>query len=85
MTFAQIPPGSAVFLDANILVYHLTAHALLGSACTVLVRQIEQNTLTGFTATHVLSEVAQSTAKESAGWTRNSWRLIAFSGERKHA
>ena len=24
MTFAQIPPGAAVFLDANSLVYHFT-------------------------------------------------------------
>jgi hypothetical protein len=25
MTFASIPAGSAIFLDTNILVYHLTA------------------------------------------------------------
>jgi hypothetical protein len=26
VTLASIPAGSAIFLDANILVYHLTAH-----------------------------------------------------------
>jgi predicted nucleic acid-binding protein len=37
MTFASIPAGSAIFLDANILVYHLAAHPTLGQACTNLV------------------------------------------------
>lgn len=72
MSFGSIPPGTAVFVDANILVYHLTAHAILGSACTGLVQRIEQNTLSGLTATHVLSEVTHRLmlieASQMFGW-----------------
>jgi hypothetical protein len=53
MTFANIPPGSAIFLDANILVYHLTAHPTLGQVCTKLVRDIEQKIIVGYCSTHV--------------------------------
>src|SRR5262249_5233453 len=58
MTFAQIPPGAAVFLDANTLVYHFANHPTFGPACTQLVQQIEQGQLAGFLSTPVLSEVA---------------------------
>jgi hypothetical protein len=36
MTFANIAAGTAVFLDANVLVYHLSSHPQLGRACTDL-------------------------------------------------
>ncbi len=58
MTYAQIPAASAVFLDANTLVYHFTNHPTFGSACTQLVKRIEHQHLTGFISTHVLSEIA---------------------------
>jgi hypothetical protein len=35
MTFAQIPPGAAIFLDANTLIYHFTSEPTYGSACTL--------------------------------------------------
>ena len=41
MTFAQIPAATAVFLDANTLVYHFTNHPTFGPACTQLVKRIE--------------------------------------------
>jgi hypothetical protein len=34
MTFASIPSGARVFLDANTLVYHFVAHPQFGVACT---------------------------------------------------
>ncbi len=72
MTFASIPVGSAIFLDANILVYHLTAHPVLGSACTNLVKQIEHKVITGFTSTHIMTEVAHRVmlieASRKLGW-----------------
>jgi hypothetical protein len=34
MTFAQIPAGAAVFLDANTIVYHFAADPIYGAACT---------------------------------------------------
>src|SRR4051794_11038390 len=58
MTFAQIPAGAAIFLDANSLVYHFTNDPKYGVACTRLVHQVEQGVLTGFTSTDVLGDVA---------------------------
>jgi predicted nucleic acid-binding protein len=58
MTFARIPAGMAVFLDANTLVYHFTKHSTFCPACTQLVKQIENQQLAGFISTHVLIEVA---------------------------
>jgi predicted nucleic acid-binding protein len=58
VTFAEIPAGAAVFLDANTLVYHFANHASFGPACTQLVKRIEQHHLAGFISTHVLSEIA---------------------------
>jgi predicted nucleic acid-binding protein len=58
MTFADLPAGAAVFVDANTLVYHFQPHPVLGAICTDLVERIERQELAGFTSTHVLSEVA---------------------------
>jgi len=57
MTFDQIPPGAAVFLDANSLVYHFTNEPTYGLACNTLLKQIEQGLLSGFTSTDVLGDV----------------------------
>jgi predicted nucleic acid-binding protein len=58
MTFANLPPGAPIFLDANTLVYHFQPHPLFGPACNQLVQRIEQQDLLGFTSTHILSELA---------------------------
>ena len=58
MTFADLAAGDSVFLDANTLLYHFTADPKHGTACTDLVERIERQELTGFTSTHVVSEVA---------------------------
>jgi predicted nucleic acid-binding protein len=58
MTFADLPAGATVFVDANTLVYHFQPHPLFGAACTDLMERIERQELAGFTSTHVLSEVA---------------------------
>lgn len=72
MTFAQIPAAAAVFLDANTLVYHFTSHPTFGPACTQLVKRIENQHLTGFISTHVLSEIAHRLmtleALDQFGW-----------------
>jgi predicted nucleic acid-binding protein len=57
MIFADVALGATVFLDANTLLYHFTADAQFGAACTDLVERIERQELAGFTATHVVSEV----------------------------
>ena len=58
MTFAQIAAGESIFLDANVLVYHFEPHPIYGPACSGLIARVEQQDLTGFTSTHVLSETA---------------------------
>ena len=58
MRFQDISLSSAVFLDANTFLYHFTAEANFGPACTELLERIERDELKGFTSTHVLSEVA---------------------------
>ncbi len=42
MTFADLALGASVFLDANTLLYHFTADAEFGVACTDLVERIER-------------------------------------------
>jgi predicted nucleic acid-binding protein len=58
MTFAQIPAGVAIFLDANVLVYHFTNDPKYGPVCTQLLKRVEQGELHGFTSTHVLADLA---------------------------
>jgi predicted nucleic acid-binding protein len=58
MTFADLAHGAAVFLDANIFVYHFEPHQQFGPPCTDLLKRIELGEFTGYTSTHVVSEVA---------------------------
>ena len=58
MTFAGIPTGAAVFVDANPLVYRYSLHAKFGPASTNLLDRIDRQDLTGYTTIHVLGEAA---------------------------
>ncbi len=58
MTFAQIPSGAAIFLDANVLVYHFANEPEYGPACTQLLKRIEQREIRGLTSTHTLADMA---------------------------
>jgi predicted nucleic acid-binding protein len=58
MTFADLLRGDSVFLDANTLVYHFEPHPTFGPPAHQLVARIENQDLLGFTATHILTEVA---------------------------
>jgi predicted nucleic acid-binding protein len=72
MTFANIPTGSRVFLDANTLVYAVIAHPAYGTACKDLLDRVENQDLQGFTSAHVLSEMAHRLmtieASDRFGW-----------------
>ena len=74
MTFVDIPAAAAIFFDANVFVYHFEPHAIYGAACTDLLERVEHQQLTGFTSTHVLSEVAHRLmaieAMKAFGWTQ---------------
>lgn len=58
MTFANIPAGAGVFLDANTLIYHFANDALYGAACTDLVQRVELRQVLGYTSAHALADVA---------------------------
>src|SRR5207247_2559815 len=58
MTFADIPVGESIFLDANVLTYHFTNDPIFGSACTDLLERIENNEIAGFSSATVLVEVS---------------------------
>jgi predicted nucleic acid-binding protein len=69
MTFADIPLGAAVFLDANILVYHFTPHPVLGQACTDLLERARRLELTTFTSAAALADVAHRLMTSDASAT----------------
>jgi len=72
MTFANVPPGAAVFLDANTFIYHFTADPTFAAACTVFLDRIENQDLAGVTSAHVLNEMAHRLmtleAQQLFGW-----------------
>jgi len=72
MIFSSIPAGSAVFVDANTLIYHFTNEPQFGPACTQFIERIELQDILGFTSSHVVADVAHRLmtleAMESFGW-----------------
>lgn len=58
MTFADLPPGTSVFVDANTFTYHFQPHPVFGPVCSDLLERIEHQELRGLTSSTVLTEVA---------------------------
>ena len=58
MTFADIPAGTAVFVDSNVLLYHFTQFAPFGVPSQGLLERAESGDIRGFTSANALSEVA---------------------------
>jgi predicted nucleic acid-binding protein len=56
--FADLLAGDSVFIDANTLIYHFAPDPVLGPPCSNLLQRIENQELAGFTAIHLLGEVA---------------------------
>ena len=54
MKLEEIQPGQAVFIDANIFIYHLTGRS---EACRALLERCEVGEIRGFTGAHVILEV----------------------------
>ena len=54
MRFEEIALGQAVFVDANVFLYHLTGRS---QACRDLLAQCEAGEVQGLTGTHVVLEV----------------------------
>jgi predicted nucleic acid-binding protein len=72
MTFADIPAGAAIFVDASTFIYYFGSDPARGPACERLLEQIEQQQLQGFTSAQVLSDVAHRLMAQEAclvfGW-----------------
>lgn len=84
MTFAQIPTGASVFLDANTLIYHFTNDATYGAACTQFLKRIELQQVHGLTSAHVLGDVAHRLMTLEA-INLMGWRMTGVAARlRKH-
>jgi len=72
MTFAGIPNGALVFVDANTLLYHFGPHPTLQAPCQALLQRILRQEIVGVTSAHVLSDVAHRMmtieAMNKLGW-----------------
>jgi predicted nucleic acid-binding protein len=77
MTFANLASGDNVFVDANTLTYHFEPHIRWGAACTQLLQRIESQQLTGYTSSHVSSEVSHRLMTIEAR-TRLGWQLAGI-------
>ncbi len=73
MTFAALQPGDAVFVDANVFVYHFAPDPILQVPCGQLLQWIEILQIQGFTSTHVVAEAAHRLmtleARTRLGWS----------------
>ncbi|HEV8717007.1 MAG TPA: type II toxin-antitoxin system VapC family toxin [Candidatus Binatia bacterium] len=52
-----LPPGSRIFIDANVFIYHFTQTPLT-AACTAFLQRVEAGDLYGITSIVILAEVA---------------------------
>lgn len=72
MTFADLPSGASLLVDANTLVYHFSAQPSFGPACRDLLLRTRRREIQGFTSTHVLADVAHRLmtleAMSAHGW-----------------
>jgi predicted nucleic acid-binding protein len=72
MTFADIPAGASVFIDANTFVYDAVQWPGLGPPSTALLDRIDRQEITGLTSTHILAEIAHRVmtieAADRYGW-----------------
>jgi predicted nucleic acid-binding protein len=58
MTFAAIPSGESVYLDANVFVYWLGPDPKFGNACADLAERVEKNDVVAYISANDLSDVA---------------------------
>jgi predicted nucleic acid-binding protein len=58
MTFLDLVAGDAVFLDANIFVYHYAPDPRWSSSCGQLLQRIQNQQIAGHTSAAILGEVA---------------------------
>jgi predicted nucleic acid-binding protein len=67
MTLDQLPTGTHVFVDSNILVYHFQPHPICGPMCHRFLERIERQDIEGYTSTNLLGELAHRLMVIEAG------------------
>jgi predicted nucleic acid-binding protein len=50
------PEGISIFVDTNVLIYHLPEDEIYGVSCRNFLRRVEEKSVTGFTSPTVISE-----------------------------
>lgn len=84
MTFADVPSGASLFVDANTFVYHFSPHAIFGPACTDLLDRITQRDIAGSTSLDVVRDVAHRMMTVEA-MSREGWPATGIAQRlRKH-
>jgi predicted nucleic acid-binding protein len=58
MTFADLPTGANVFIDANTFVYAFSNHPQFGQPSRTLLERVDRGELSGTTSAHTLVESA---------------------------
>jgi predicted nucleic acid-binding protein len=75
MTFADVPTGQSIFVDANIFLYYFRPDPVLAPPYDQLLQRIENGDIQGFTSAHVLNEMVHRLMTEEAhqrfGWPMN--------------
>jgi len=52
----EVPDGRSIFVDTNILIYHLLEDELYGASCRNFLRRVENRSVTAFTSPIVAAE-----------------------------
>lgn len=58
MTFADVPAGMVLFVDANVFVDHFAPNPATGASCTAFLRRVANQEIKAITSTHVIGEMA---------------------------
>lgn len=57
LNLSQVPSGTRIFIDSNILLYVFFKHPVYGKSCLAFIKRIEENDIAGFIDEFVLNEV----------------------------
>lgn len=60
---AEVPSGSKIFVDTNILTYHLLKDPIYGAICKQFIERVENGDIAGFVSPVVISETTYNFIK----------------------
>jgi len=67
MTLDQVPSGTRVLIDSNILIFHFEPHPTFGPICQRFIERVERQDIEGVTSTSLLGEMAHRLMVIEAG------------------